>query len=436
MLPGVAVWIIQAFWPGACVALPCSEGELWPFLFRGGWLSPAQYQLILLFFLPLLGEPLLGGALSGHQGMTRGLLVLAGLLFAGLLAGGHPLGLALAVCGLALVALAAWRSRSRGLMQFSMRASAWGLFITLTFFGLFPGYMGALVAPEESRRQVRLEPVTPPPAEAPSGHNIPVTLKVANTGWISLPAGLGAPPRVAARILFNSGSGETRELPMDSVTLGQPLQPGQSALVNLEITPPHWLKAGYLDWLVLDPAGRALPEHEAGHQGIRLKNTAYQNLAHGPGNRLSSLTRNSREIFSHTRQVEDYQAARRGKTSLAGSMLDTLVFSPLWGLKPAGQTAWAFDRPLPFFPQVLSRYGILGLALVLLVMARTAGALVGIIRRERNRLGWQLALLALALLFAAGWFTPEAGSYHVIWAWFLFFGWTEGRLASFSRTGA
>ncbi|MDH4246561.1 MAG: hypothetical protein OEW39_01955, partial [Deltaproteobacteria bacterium] len=416
LVVGLLTWAAQALWPPLCEVFPCQGGTTWPYLFQGGWLTPTQYLIFLLFLLPVLGLPLLESWTAGagwRQRRSWNLLALLSLAaVVGLLAGAAPLTLALGLAAFALVAGAAWRGGALPLLGITARAALILAFCTVMFYGLFPGYLGALLAGEAPRRQVFLTPMGEIPNRISSQRPQHVPLSITNSGWVPLFAGAQNTWTLQAQLVLSDSLGRQVAVPVGSVAGDRTLAPGQTTLLEMDVRLPHWQPDGYLTWSVTDRQGQPVPSHSRSFPGLRIRNLGFRDPAQDTDNRLTQVSAQVREL-SHLGYMQSLNAQDRHQgDDVLGSILDTLLFSPLWGLKPHQTHALALDMPRPLFPQILHRYGLLALALVLFALLRLGSGLWLLSTRERRGSETWLILLSLALLFLAGWFTPVVGSYH------------------------
>ncbi len=203
--------------------------------------------------------------------------------------------------------------------------------------------------------------------------------------------------------------------------------------MTLPVRVPHWVREGYLAWHVEAPAGAPVRLAEDSQAGFRFRNAGYRRLQLDRDNRLSALLARARDYSRHARPAAQQAPDAHSLFMVLGDAFDTLFFSPLWGeAERDAPGAHAFGAPRPFWLQLFHRYGLVALALALWAgwrVWRRAWRLAWSAEGDHARLTWALVPAALALLFLAGWFTPELGSYHALWAFFLLAGWVEGRHA-------
>ena len=425
---GLALWLVQGFWPAGCRALNCHEGAHWPFAFTGGWGSAGQYALLLVFLLPVLGGPLIAALGRPGGGPRRwGLPVLGAAAGMGLLAGAPLWALALVALGWALLlrALGPVRRDPQRLLLRGLAASA--LFGLVLVYGLEPGYLHRLWGNETALPPVRIRFQGPPPRLLSSDVPVPLALVLRNTGWSPLGGRGGDALRLGLRYLVTPERGATRAVDGPLVVVPGRLAPGDALALDVPVRLPPWVRDGYLTWRLSLADGSAVPLAGGSEPGFRFLNSAYRRLGLDPENQLSAMAARARafqlEALPPTGAEPDANAAGM----VLGNVLDTLFFSPLWGEpEPAGR-GHALPQQRPFLPSLFHRYGLIGLGLALWAAWRLLDRALGC--QERGDPGWMLLPLALALLGAASLFTPALGSNSSHWAFFLLAGFLEGRYA-------
>lgn len=424
---GLVLWGVQALWPAGCRALNCSERTFWPYAFTGGWGSAAQYALLLVFLLAPVGGLLVAALAKPGGGLRRwalpGLGAGAGLA----LVAGAPLWALLLVAAGWLFLRRRLSPATRDPQRLMLRGLAAGaLFAVLVVYGLEPGYVNWLWGDENALPPVRVSLAGPPPRGLTSEQATQVPILVRNAGWSRL-GSTGSPLRLGLRFLLTPERGPARVLDGPQVRLPGPLAPGATRTLEVAVRIPPWVKGGYLTWRVTLGGGMLVPLAHHSAPGFRFANLTYHRLELDHDNLLSALAERARAYESETHAPPVATPVMDSAGMIAGDVLDTLFFSPLWGEpEPSGQ-ALPFSSHRPLLPSLLHQYGLVGLGLALWVLWRLLRRAA--ICAERNDPGWLLLPLALVLLVGAGVFTPALGSYHSDWALFLLAGFLEGRTA-------
>ena len=429
---GGLMWAAAAWWPAACGMLPCRPRTVAPWPFAGGWGDPALYLLFLLLLLPALWTPLLALNRLGRPG--GGLVVLLAVVGLGALLalpGGRlwyavPLGAAWA--GLWLVAGREGHAQDRLLLK---GAGVLYLWAAVVLYGVSPGYLGMLFAGDPAEGiALRVEQEVPTGGLLSSETPTPLTLEVVNPGPFDLALDAGQRVWVAPRLLIRPGGGETRAYPLARVALPGSLPAGERVALTVPLLLPPWASTGFLAWH-FEAEGLAAPRlGPRSAVGFRFRNPAFRDLKDSEDNLLTALAARSRTM---ARQALPPHATRRdlhGAEAMLGDVLDTLVFSPLWGQPAPYPKTAPFGGPRPFWLQLLAEYGLIGLMLALAAgwgLARRAGQLAYAARAGTPRLAWSLVVLAVGVIALTGFFSPVLGTYHGQWGLFLLFGFTEGR---------
>jgi hypothetical protein len=428
LIVGLLFWLVQGLWPAGCRALNCHEGVHWPFAFTGGWGSAAQYALLLIFLLPVLGGPLIARLGQPGGGRRRWALPALGAAAGlGLLAGGPLWALALCALAWALLARALGPAR-RDPQRLLLRGLAGaGLFALVLVYGLEPGYLHRLGGSETALPPVRIAFEGVPPRLLSSDTPVPLTLQVRNAGWSALGGEGGRRLVVGLRYLVTPERGATRSIDGPQMPVPAELEPGDALPLSIPVRPPPWVRDGYLTWRLSLADGSPVPLAGGSQPGFRFSNTAYRKLGLDPENQLSSMAARARTFQSEALPPPAAEPDANTAGAVVGDVLDTLFFSPFWGEpEPAGRGR-AFTPQRPFLPSLFHRYGLIGLLLGLWVAWRLLDRALGC--AERGDPGWMLLSLALALLAAAALFTPTLGTFTSHWAFFLLAGFLEGRYA-------
>ncbi len=425
---GLLLWIVQGFWPAGCRALNCREGAHWPFAFTGGWGSAAQYALLLVFLLPVLGGPLIAGLGQPGRGLRRWALPALGAAAGlGLFAGAPLWAILLVGLGWYLLLRTIGPAR-RDPQRLLLRGLAGGaLFGLVLVYGLEPGYLHRLGGNETVLPPVRIRFQGVPPRLLSSDGPVPLALRVRNTGWSPLGGQGGETLQLGLRYLVTPERGATRAVDGPQVAVPVRLAPGESLSLEVPVRLPPWVRDGYLTWRLSLADGSAVPLASGSEPGFRFLNTAYRRLGLDPENQLSSMAVRARAFQTEALPPPSAEPDAHSAGMVLGAVLDTLFFSPLWGAPEPTGRGHAFTPQRPFLPSLFHRYGLIGLGLALWAAWRLLERALGC--RERGHPGWMLLPLALALLGAASLFTPALGSHTSHWAFFLLAGFLEGRYA-------
>jgi hypothetical protein len=405
-----------------------------PYVFLGGWASHTQYLMYLMLSLPVAGTFLL----LFHRGMGNlaGMAMFSLLLAAcatGLLAGARLWSLAFVVLALGG---AAWRLAPEarpGDQRLAKGVVLAAALVALMVYGLFPGYLSMAARGVTGGALLRVEYPLPPPVRLSSDTETPIPLRLVNTGLVTLPGGGGQPARLVARLLMTPERGRTRAFDAGRLPLSAPLAPGRGMDVVFSVRLPHWAKEGYLAWRVDTGGWQQARLSDDSQFGFRFVNRNYRDLRRERDNFLTALAWRAREFGRLTFTPEEKERDPHRAANLIGRMMDTLFFSPLWGISHAGPEArFPFAAPAPFWGLLFQEYGAIGLLLGLWIavsLVRRANQIASQSIRLADRLLWRLVPLTGVLLPLIGIFSPALGSFHGIWGLFLLSGFIEGRYA-------
>lgn len=431
LLAGLLAWAAQAAWPAGCRVLNCREDAVWPFAFTGGWGSAGRYAVLLMFLLPAVGGPLLTllrapgvGGDAGRRWVLPALIAGAGV---GLVAGAPAWALLLAAAGWLLLHRLLGRPQ-RDPERLVLRAlAAGGAFAMVLVYGLEPGYLHRWGGSESGLPPVQVTLPEAPPRGLTSDGATALSVTVRNAGWSRIGGNGAGPLYLGVRYMVTPQRGSTRAFDGPTVPVPGALAPGQSRTVEVPVRPPHWIRDAYLTWRLELGDGRSAPLAQGSHPGFRFINHGHRRLAHDPENQLTVLAARARAFARETVPPSAAEPSAHSVFMVAGDVLDTLFFSPLWGEDEPSSAGVPLSTRRPLLPALLHQYGLIGLALAAWVLWRLfhRAALCG----QRGEPGWLLLPISLVLLAAAGLFTPALGSYHGVWAFFLLAGFLEGRYA-------
>jgi len=435
----LVLWGLAAFWPAACSALNCPAWPQDPPPFRGGMSSPGQFMALVALAWPGVAAILV---LARHQARAaaqqRVFTALAAALGLALLAGGGawlvPAGLVLWL-GLYRTLVPWGDPRDAALLK---RMGLWMLVAPVLFYALFPRYLGQwyTLAPAPGGR-VRIEQAAGSSRVLSSERATVFALRVSNTGAFSL----SSPVLVFPRVLVTPARGPIRAADLEPVPLARALPAGASVQVNVPVRVPPWVDNGFLKWHVRYGNGTLAAPSESSAQGQRFVNAGHRALGEGRENLLSALAKRARDLQNETFVPVPDQPAPVSAEKVVGDVLDTLLFSPLWGEakgdggegKGEGRRArdWRpFPANRPFITDLFAEFGLIGLAgLVYLgwLLVLRARALEARTSKPGARLSWSLVPPSLAILAMLGLFSPALGTFHGQWGLFLLFGFMEGR---------
>ena len=446
----LVLWGIAAFWPAACFTLNCPAWPQDPPPFRGGMLSPGQFMALVTLAWPGVAAILVLARHQAHAAaQQRVFTALAAALGLALLAGGGA--------WLVPAALLLWLGLYRTLVPWGdprdaallKRMGLWMLVAPVLFYALFPRYLGQwyTLAPAPGGR-VRIEQAAGSSRVLSSDRATVFALRVSNTGAFSL----SSPVFVFPRVLVTPARGPIRAADLEPVQLARALPAGDSVQVNVPVRVPPWFENGFLKWHVRYGNGTLAAPSESSAHGQRVVNAGHRALGEGRENLLSALAQRARDFENETFVPVPGQPAPVNAEKVVGDVLDTLLFSPLWGEAKGeggegqgegrGAGEWRpFPANRPFLTDLFAEFGLLGLAGLLYlwwVLVRRAQALGSRTSKPGARLSWSLVPPALAILAMLGLFSPALGTFHGQWGLFLLFGFVEGRYHRLfpSRPGA
>ncbi len=432
LLMGLAGWGATFFWPPLCHVLNCPFESRTPYVFLGAWAGHGQYWLYVLLNLPLACTLLL--LLYGDPRHGRNLTVLATLIggaVMALLAGARlwtMLLMAVAIAGVMWRLAPLARPGDKRLVQ---AAALLAVVEMLVVYGLFPGYLSMAARGTGGGGLLKIEYAYPPRAALSSVQDTLLRLQLTNEGVITLAGDPGRPLWLAPRLLVTPGRGETRAFDVGRAPVPGPLPPGKWVELELPVRLPHWAREGYLAWRLEDGERRGVRLTRDSELGFRFVNEDYRNFSREEGNYLSALGQRAREAGAGTFVPEASRRDPDTAANLAGRALDSLFFSPLWGLAPVhGEKRYPFSAPGPFWAQLFQEYGIFGVIPALLfgiAVVRRSQRIGSQSLRFADRILWRLVPLMGVLVMLTGIFSPVLGSFHAIWGLFLLSGYVEGK---------
>ncbi|MBI4082704.1 MAG: hypothetical protein HY423_08850 [Candidatus Lambdaproteobacteria bacterium] len=435
---GVALWLGAWLWSPLCTVLNCRAHDATLFLFEGGFNAPQQFLVMAILLLPVVGVPLVVLNRSGRGGPAgRVLLALAAATGLALLTGARLWYLALFAAGWWGVAQLLDTRRHSPDRLLLKGSAVFYAYAAVVLYGLVPGYQGYLLARNlEEGRSLRVLAQPPPQGMLSSLLATPFAVRVANPGPFTLEATPARPAWLFARVLIQPERSEAVTAIIARAPLTEVLVAGGAVELDLPLRLPPWADEGFLVWGVEAPSGTDLRLTDDSSLGFRFRNSHFRDLTQEPENVLSALAERSRDLLRSSEATATARGRLLRRDSALGDVLDTLVFSPLWGqrvdpARKAGPFLYqGSGAGRSFWAQLLHEYGLLG---VLLAgwwgwrIAAQAAALGRAAPNAAGRLGWALAALSVFLLAFAGLFTPELGSYHGEWGLILLSGFTEGR---------
>jgi len=435
LLVGLALYGVGALWSPACAAVNCPPDRAWPPNLQGGWNSPAQWLVVVTFLLPVF-VPLLDGVFRQRRAL-RAQIPLGGLglvLLASLLAGAELwIVLPLAVAGSGLYPILGFDPAGRRLLMGSGLALA---FAAVVVYGTSPAYLARLADAGTTHPAARVTLAQAPELPLEDATVVPLTLHVLNTGFEPL-GRVDEPVRVGLRVLATPARGETRVLEQPAHPLPHAPAPGEAAEITLGVQLPPWLERGYLTWRVERPDGTLVPLTSDSAPGLAVTNNTWRPLRDTLHNRLTPLAARARAWAALPTLPGTPVYTADGWERAVGSVLDALVFSPLWGLPPR---VAAGDGPLvphrSMWVQLFHHFGVLGLLLAAWVVVSTGrhALLLAHGAAADARPGWQIVPLMLLILLAIGVFSGAPASYHATWGLFLLYGYAEGRVEALGLT--
>ncbi|MCZ6558875.1 MAG: hypothetical protein O7A69_14050 [SAR324 cluster bacterium] len=429
---GLAGWGATYFWPPLCQVLNCPAASGVPFVFLGGWTSHEQYWLFLLLCMPVAATYLLLLFRDPRHGASLVILILlvaaSGIA---LLAGARLWMMLLMVLASAGVL---WRLAPLALpvdLRLLQVLALVGAVGVLLLYGLFPGYLGMAARGVTGGGLLKITYFEAPPAALSSDRETVLRLRLSNAGLVTLLGDPEQPVWLRARLLFTPNRGETRAFDLNRVRLEGRLPPGKSMELEMPLRLPHWSREGYMAWRLEGGERQALRFAEDSKLGFRFVNGNYRNFSQEKGNFLSALAQRARQVGQGSFVPKSSSRSAREKGSLLGRILDTLFFSPLWGLAPAnGGSRVAFSSSVPFWMQLFQEFGAIGLLLAAAIgftIVRRAERIASRSLRFGDRILWRLVPLTGVLVLLTGIFSPVLGSFHTIWGLCLLFGFIEGK---------
>ena len=426
-------WLMRSYWMPACGIFNCGPEGPWPYPFTAGFDSPFQYLLFLVFLMPPIAVALVAVLEEYRQGWSKWVLILVVILAGlGVIAGSGPLELAVVFLGLVLLGgfLKSSSVPGAGLL---VNGSVFGFLLALVFvYGLAPEYTDRVLLKDPARAPLRVTLSEPVPERLYSRKSITVEFNFLNTGWRKIGTQGKIPFQIAVRVLVAPQQGPLRYHDLARVPLSMTLAPGESATASLSLRLPAWFHEGFLFWRLENLAGEPYTLPRDANPGQRVINEDYQGLENDSENRLSILTQRSRTFQAETTPIKTQTRDSLKFTTVVGAVLDTLFFSPLWGMDAPLESAMSpFSPTHPFWPDLFRRYGFLGFLLAAWFGWRLYGRAAFIAERSTGltRLGWRLFAISGVLTAVIGIFSPVLGTYHAHWAFFLLAGFVEGAYA-------
>jgi len=431
LLGGVVLWLGGWLWAPACAVLACDPEALPPPALHGLWISPGQFLLHLILVAPPLAALLVvRNRATRMQPATLWLLALGVAHVVALLTEPSPQRLVLLLAALGGMTLLLWPERHPKDLRLLVSVAVFALFAAVVLYGALPGYLQRMGTARSSGRVVLTLPQAPPD-ELSHQQAALLTVEVRNVGWQTLSLHPHQPAQLSARVLYTNPLGETRVAAEQAIPLPQPLPPEESVTLHLPLRSPPWLQQGFVSLRVTRGDGRPVEQAVGSAPGFRFRNPAYETLQDERDNRLSIAAERARTVQRLPVLTGSTAPDPHRLTNVVGDVLDSLVFSPLWGLnRPDTQAPLATPRPL--LAQIFHRYGGIGLLLAL-------WGLWGLLRRSweialhanrlEARLAWRFAALAVVLLILSGLSSPVLATWHAVWGLFLFAGFVESRHA-------
>ncbi len=435
-------WLMRAHWMPGCEIINCGPEGPWPFQFTAGFDSPFQYLLFLIFLTPPIAVALVVVLEEYRNGWSKWFLIfmviLAGL---GVITGSGILGLAVVFLGLVLLGglLKSSGEPGAGLL---VNGSVFGFLLAMVFvYGLAPEYLDRVLLKDPARAPFRLTLTEPVPERLYSRKSITVEFNLLNTGWRKIGNNGNFPFQIAVRVLVAPQQGPLRYHDLARTPLAMTLAPGESGTASLTLRLPTWFHEGFLFWRLENLEGQPYKPGRDSDPGQRVINDDFRELENDSENRLSILTQRARSFQAETRPIKTQTPKNLKIATVIGSVLDTLFFSPLWGLDSPLETEMSpFSPNRPFWPDLFRRYGFLGFLLAVWFGWRMVSHAAFIADRTTGLtgLGWRLFAISGALVAVIGLLSPVLGTYHAHWAFFLLAGFVEGayaRIGPSSGTG-
>jgi hypothetical protein len=281
----------------------------------------------------------------------------------------------------------------------------------------------------------------PVPERLYSRKSTTVEFNLLNTGWRKIGNNGNFPFQIAVRVLVAPQQGPLRYHDLARAPLAMTLAPGESGTASLTLRLPTWFHEGFLFWRLENLEGQPYKPGRDSNPGQRVINDDFRELENDSENRLSILTQRARSFQAETRPMKTQNPTNLKIATLIGSVLDTLFFSPLWGMDSLLETKMSpFSPNRPFWPDLFRRYGFLGFLLAVWFGWRMYSHAAFIADRTTGLtgLGWRLFAISGVLVAVIGFLSPVLGTYHAHWAFFLLAGFVEGayaRIGPSSGTG-
>ena len=426
-------WLLRFYWSPGCEIFNCGPEGPWPFQFTAGFDSSFQYLLFLVFLTPPIAVALVVALEEYREGWSKWILIVMVLLAGlGVIAGSGPLELAVVFLGLVLLGGFLKSSGEPG-ARLLANGSVFGFLLAMVFvYGLAPEYTDRVLLKDPARAPFRLTLTQPIPERLYSRKSITVAFELLNTGWRKIGHNENFPYQIAVRVLVAPQQGPLRYHVLARAPLALSLAPGESGTASLTLRLPAWFHEGFLFWRLENLAGDPYRPSQDSDSGQRVINDDFRGLEYDSENRLSILTQRARAFQAETRPVKTPNPNPLKFGTVIGSMLDTLFFSPLWGLDVSLENKLSpFSPDRPFWSDLFRRYGFLGLLLAIWFAWRMYGHAAFIAGRTTGltSLGWRLFAFSGALVAAIGFFSPVLGAYHAHWAFFLLAGFVAGAYA-------
>jgi hypothetical protein len=426
----LAAWTFSAAWPPPCLLLNCPPWPEDPPRFRGGFQAPGEFGLLIALAWPVLALPLV---LARQMRPTRAERILVGALAAAigmaLLAGGGGwLVAAGALIWLGLYrALAPWGDpRDAALLK---RMALWMAVVPVLFYARFPGYLGLWFSLERPPwGHVRIAPAGSTPRVLSSERTTLFVLEITNAGAFPLAQDAAIVPR----LLITPERGKLRAHDLARTPLPRSLGSHETLRVDVPVRLPPWAEQGFLSWQVMHGAdGRPAALSGNSTAGLRFVNADYRSLADPRENLLSALAARARAFHRETFVPESEGPVPASAEKVLGEILDTALFSPLWGeAKSHASREQPFPPDRPFLAHLFAGYGLIALVLWLRlgwVTARRAELLGLRTSKAAPRLAWPQVPVSLGIVGILALFSPALGTFHGQWGLFLLIGFVEGR---------
>ena len=428
------LWAGGAYFPQVCLALNCPERGLDLLPFRGGLASSGQYAVLLALTAPIIIPAIVLTWRDPAARIQRIVLAVIGIGSGlGVVAGAGGWWIPMALLLFAGLYRLMGRPRDLATVRFFKSLAIGMVAAPLVLYAVFPGYLERWLHPGSATGgRVQILLTGPATAHLTSVAATPLTLRVTNAGTRTL-----APPlRLLGRVMITPVRGVARVYEGQPVVLTEPLRSGKSIDVTVPVRLPHFVRGGFLAWRIERADGTPIALTRDSDHGFRFVNTGYRPLTDETDNVLSALAQRARDFRHKTFVPASESPSGPNFEKILGGLLDTLLFSPLWGeVKNVSPTSsWtpprAFHDDQPFFPLMFSEYGAIGLILILWLLwttARKADAVGTRISGTAARLGWQLVPVSILMLIVLAIFSTAPGSHHVQWGVFMLIGFVAGR---------